>query len=325
MIDPAGNVKLMDFGIARSLFALGHTATLVGTPAYMSPEQAEGQPFIDYRADIYSLGLILYEVLTGVPAFQGESPVEIALRQVRDPPRRPRELDPTLPLELEEIILRAVEKEPALRFQSVAELAAALRLVSSALAPETPGPATGSRSPVSSFRVSSLLTRTNVIAVTVVATLLIVGILMQQPQPRPSSDASPVDLAAGGGQAQLADSETRPPERQPGTAVGSAATDAGTRAAPRPIPITADLAAGFYLRLGSFARQDEALQQANQLQRFGYPPVVVPRRKVLSLWRTSYEVRVGPYARAQAAEDRKQRLGRLGFNNIAVVEQRPAR
>ncbi len=294
MLDPAGNVKLMDFGIARSLFALGHTATFIGTPAYMAPEQAEGQAFIDYRADIYSLGLILYELFTGTPAFHGESPVEVALKQVREMPARPRELEPTLPLELENIILHAIEKDPALRFQSVSELHAALREVVAALAPETPVPAPPTPLLVRS-RLSALLTRTNLLGLAAVAGLLLVGTLMQQPR-------SALDSSDSEASALLSNPDARPVSR--------------------PVPITSELSAGFYLRTGSFGREPEALEQANHLQRLGYSPWVVPRRRARDFLKRSYEVRVGPYAKAETAGSQKQRLERQGFSGVSVVEEK---
>jgi serine/threonine protein kinase len=126
MIDGQGNVKIMDFGIARSMEAATRlTGSMVGTPAYMAPEQVSGKP-VDYRTDIYSLGLMLYEMFTGVPAFQADTPVAAALKQIREMPPLPHEIDPTIPLPIERAILKCLEKEPAKRFQSVAELEKAL-------------------------------------------------------------------------------------------------------------------------------------------------------------------------------------------------------
>ncbi len=126
MLDKSGGVKIMDFGVARSVEGSGTlTAVLVGTPAYMSPEQALGLK-VDCRADIYSLGLILYELLTGVTAFTATTPVALAMKQIHDTPVHPRELEPTLPATLEKTILRCLEKDPARRFQSVGDLERAL-------------------------------------------------------------------------------------------------------------------------------------------------------------------------------------------------------
>jgi serine/threonine protein kinase len=121
-----GTVKVMDFGIARSLEArTSKTGTIIGTPAYMSPEQAEGKA-PDARSDIYALGLVMYEMFTGQLAFKAETPVALAIKQIMERPTPPRELEPTLPPSVEAAISRCLEKDPAKRFQSVAELEAAL-------------------------------------------------------------------------------------------------------------------------------------------------------------------------------------------------------
>ncbi len=126
MIDQVGNVKLMDFGIARSNLGLATAAGLViGTPAYMSPEQVQGKT-ADARSDIYSLGLILYEIFTGTPAIRGKTAVEVVFKQIQEQPIAPRLHDPTLPLHIELAIVRCIEKNPDNRFQSVDELEAAL-------------------------------------------------------------------------------------------------------------------------------------------------------------------------------------------------------
>jgi serine/threonine protein kinase len=127
MIDAQGNVKIMDFGIARSIEAVTRlTGSMVGTPAYMAPEQVGGKA-VDYRTDIYSLGLMLYEMFTGTPAFVADSPIAIAMKQLRESPPLPHEVEPTVPVDIERAILKCLEKDPARRFQSVAELEKALR------------------------------------------------------------------------------------------------------------------------------------------------------------------------------------------------------
>src|SRR5688572_1395181 len=132
MLDKSGNVKVMDFGIAR-LLDTSVTATaggIIGTPAYMAPEQAEGRA-VDARTDIYALGLILYEIFTAKPAFTGDTPMVVALKQIREPPVAPRPLDSSIPSELDAAIMRCLEKDPGERFQSVEELDAALAAVAS--------------------------------------------------------------------------------------------------------------------------------------------------------------------------------------------------
>jgi len=127
MMDRSGSVKIMDFGIAQPLQSAGlGKSTLCGTPAYMAPEQVELKR-LDARTDIYALGLLLYEMVTGTSPFEGESPMTVAAKQLREVPERPRERTPELPVDAEAVILKCLEKEPAERFQSVDELWAALR------------------------------------------------------------------------------------------------------------------------------------------------------------------------------------------------------
>ncbi len=125
LVLPDGWVKVMDFGIARSLDASNLTLTLVGTPAYMAPEQARGQR-ADHRADIYSFGLLLYEMVTGSPAFQADTPMAMLLQQIQEAPRPPQEITPALPDRLGRLILRCLEKDPNNRFATTSELVAEL-------------------------------------------------------------------------------------------------------------------------------------------------------------------------------------------------------
>lgn len=126
MIDKEGNVKIMDFGIARTMdSSMTVSGIVLGTPAYMAPEQAEGK-LVDARTDIYLLGLILYEMFTGAAAFRGDTPFLVALKQMREFPTSPREVQPDLPIQLESVVLRCLQKDPELRFWSVDELESAL-------------------------------------------------------------------------------------------------------------------------------------------------------------------------------------------------------
>jgi serine/threonine protein kinase len=126
MVDANGNVKIMDFGIARSMEAVTRmTGSMVGTPQYMAPEQVGGKT-VDYRTDIYSLGLILYEMFTGSPAFQADNPVAVALKQMQEEAVPPHEIDPAIPAYIERTILKCLLKNPANRFQSIAQLENAL-------------------------------------------------------------------------------------------------------------------------------------------------------------------------------------------------------
>jgi serine/threonine protein kinase/tetratricopeptide (TPR) repeat protein len=123
MIDKEGNARIMDFGIARSLKTKGITGkgVMIGTPEYMSPEQVEGKE-VDQRSDIYSLGIILYEMLTGTIPFEGETPFSIALKHKSEVPRHPKEINPQIPDDLSRVILRCLEKNREKRYQSSGEV-----------------------------------------------------------------------------------------------------------------------------------------------------------------------------------------------------------
>jgi serine/threonine protein kinase len=134
MIDKDGNAKIMDFGIARSLHVEGVTAsgTMIGTPEYMSPEQAEFSN-VDERSDIYSLGILLYEMLTEQTPFQGETPLGVALKHKTETPRAPREYNAHISLDLNAVILKCLEKDRDKRFQKAEELRESLDLIEQGL------------------------------------------------------------------------------------------------------------------------------------------------------------------------------------------------
>jgi len=123
MIDREGNARIMDFGIARSLKAEGITdkGVIIGTPEYMSPEQVEGKD-VDQRSDIYALGVILYEMVTGRVPFEGDTPLSVALKQKTEMPRDPRERNAQVPLDLSRVILKCLEKDKNKRYQKAEEL-----------------------------------------------------------------------------------------------------------------------------------------------------------------------------------------------------------
>jgi eukaryotic-like serine/threonine-protein kinase len=126
MCGPDGRLKVTDFGIARAgASEMTETGSIMGTAQYLSPEQAQGQP-VDAASDIYSIGVMLYEMLTGYVPFSGDSAVAIALRHVSDPPTPLREVRPDVHPALEAVVMRALQKEPAARFGSAEEFAAAL-------------------------------------------------------------------------------------------------------------------------------------------------------------------------------------------------------
>jgi serine/threonine protein kinase/Tfp pilus assembly protein PilF len=123
MIDKEGNSRIMDFGIARSLKAKGITAAgvMIGTPEYMSPEQVDAKE-TDQRSDIYSLGVILYEMVTGRVPFEGDTPLSVAVKQKTETPEDPRKLNSQIPEDLSRVILRCMEKDKGKRYQSTGEL-----------------------------------------------------------------------------------------------------------------------------------------------------------------------------------------------------------
>jgi beta-lactam-binding protein with PASTA domain/predicted Ser/Thr protein kinase len=127
MIDRGGTVKVMDFGIARAGDSgMTEAGSILGTAQYLAPEQAKGYP-VDERSDLYSVGVVLYEMLTGSVPFRGDSAVTVALKHVNEVPREPAELVPGLPYALNQIVLKAMAKDPADRYQSAAEFGRDLR------------------------------------------------------------------------------------------------------------------------------------------------------------------------------------------------------
>src|SRR5689334_10654026 len=127
LITQTGNVKVTDFGIARAGTSDGLTQTgsVMGTATYFSPEQAQGLP-VDGRSDVYSLGVVLYEMITGVAPFTGDSPVAVAYKHVREDPVAPSQRNPDVPPDLERIILTALAKDPNNRYQTAEEMRADL-------------------------------------------------------------------------------------------------------------------------------------------------------------------------------------------------------
>ncbi len=136
-IGPGDHVTLMDFGIVKALSGgqqMTRTGMMVGTPEYMSPEQAEAKP-VDQHSDIYSLGVVLYQLLTGRVPFEAESPTAVLLAHVTQPPRPPSQLNPAISRAVESVVMRALAKNPAERFDSAGELTKALGQATSAPAP----------------------------------------------------------------------------------------------------------------------------------------------------------------------------------------------
>ncbi len=130
MIDKDGNARIMDFGIARSLETKGLTAAgvMIGTAEYISPEQVEGRE-ADQRSDIYSLGVIFYEMVTGRIPFEGQTLLSTALKHRTEQPRDPNELNTQLPSDISYVILKCMEKDKERRYQTAEELLSELNKI----------------------------------------------------------------------------------------------------------------------------------------------------------------------------------------------------
>lgn len=141
MIDRSGAVKVMDFGIARAMSdatgSMTQTSAVIGTAQYLSPEQARGES-VDARSDVYSMGCVLFELLTGQPPFTGDSPVAVAYQHVREDPPIPSSIRPEIPSVLDSVVLKAMSKNPANRYQSAGELRSDLMKVLAGGRPSAP-------------------------------------------------------------------------------------------------------------------------------------------------------------------------------------------
>ena len=129
LVDAEGRLKVTDFGIARAgASQMTEAGSIIGTAQYLSPEQAKGAP-VDQTSDLYSVGVVLYELLTGVVPFSGDTPVEIAMKHLSSPPEPPSAKRADIPRELDLVVMRALAKDPADRYQSAEEMDADLARV----------------------------------------------------------------------------------------------------------------------------------------------------------------------------------------------------
>jgi len=196
MIDREGAARIMDFGIARTVKGTGLTGSgvMIGTPEYMSPEQVEAKD-VDQRSDIYSLGIILYEMLTGMPPFEADSPFAVGIKQKSETPQDPREVNPQIPADLGAVILKCLEKDKKDRYQAVAHLESELEriergLPKSRLAPAPKKPLTSREITVKFSLKKIALPGTVVIALAAAAILLLTLIPKKKAPVRPKIENS---------------------------------------------------------------------------------------------------------------------------------------
>ncbi len=177
MLDKEGNARIMDFGIARSLKAKGLTGAgvMIGTPEYMSPEQVEVKD-VDQRSDIYSLGVILYEMVTGRLPFEGETSIAIAMKHKSEPPQDPGKLNTQIPDELSRVILKCLEKDREKRYQSGGEVRAELEAIEKGM--PTAERVVPKRKPITSKEITVTFSMKKLFIPTLVVIAVIVAVLL---------------------------------------------------------------------------------------------------------------------------------------------------
>lgn len=188
MIDKNGNAKIMDFGIARSVKDKGITGAgvMIGTPEYMSPEQAEAKE-VDHRSDIYSFGIILYEMATSHVPFEGETALSIAMKHKGEIPKNPKQLNANIPDDLSGVILKCLEKDKTRRYQNAADVRADLERIEKGI-PTTervipaPKPMT-SREITIKFGPKKLFVPAVAVVVLVIAALVVWIVVLKKPIP----------------------------------------------------------------------------------------------------------------------------------------------
>ena len=192
MIDKGGNAKIMDFGIARSLREKGITgpSVLIGTPEYMSPEQAEAKE-VDHRSDIYSLGIILYEMAAGRVPFEGDTALSIAMKHKGDVPKNPKQFNPHIPEDLAGVILKCLEKDRSRRYQTASDVRAELERIEKGL-PTTERVAP-ERKPFTSKQITvSFRLKKVIIPAAAIVALAVIGIALLKVMPKKAaSPAAP--------------------------------------------------------------------------------------------------------------------------------------
>ena len=198
MVDEEGNARIMDFGIARSVKGKGITGAgvMIGTPEYMSPEQVEGKES-DQRSDIYSLGVILYEMVTGRVPFEGETPLGIAMKHKAEMPKDPRELNDQIPVQFSQVILRCLEKEKQKRFHNAVEVGSELDKIEKGI--PTPERVIPERKPITSKEITVSFGLKKLLIPALIIIFAVIALLISQFLPRkqaslavlPFTDLSP--------------------------------------------------------------------------------------------------------------------------------------
>jgi len=185
MIDEEGNARIMDFGIARLLKERGITGEgmIIGTPEYMSPEQVEGKD-VDHRSDIYSLGVILYEMVTGRVPFEGDTPFTIGVKHKSEVPKDPKELNSLVPGDLSRLILRCLEKDKAKRYESTKKLHSELEKIAKGIPTEEKIPPAKKTSTSREITVKFSLKKAVVIPVLAFLGLMLIAFVLWQAIPR---------------------------------------------------------------------------------------------------------------------------------------------
>lgn len=352
MIDAQGNVKIMDFGIARSMEGGTRlTGAMIGTPAYMAPEQVSGKP-VDYRTDIYALGLVLYEIFTGSEAFRADTPVAVALKQMQEAPAPPHDIEPAIPVYIERAILKCLEKDPAKRFQSIAELESALRSTRVTGAAAVPVPlgvarasamevsrASGPSYPMPLTAKPKRKSRTLPIALVAAAILLALGVLLAMNAAKKQAQTVPPVAAAPNPPAKAF---VRPPQFARAEVANAAslakrpAPPATSRnvAPPNAIPSAPEVfprvewgnqtlqpwqarsTPETFIWVGRFENEQRAQEVAKRMEEQNLPVAIQPRTDLKG--QKFFVVFSGPYEKG-SADEALQWLHDVGFANARAV------
>lgn len=280
MIDREGNARIMDFGIARTLKAKGITDTgvMIGTPEYMSPEQVEGKE-ADQRSDIYSFGVILFEMVTGRIPFEGDTPLSIAVKHKVEKPPDPKKLNAQVTMDLRRVILKCMEKNKERRYQNAQELFFELTEIEKEL--PTTEKITPRRKPMTSREITVTLGLKNILFPALIFIILvIIGVIIWRFIPQ--GEAVSVPLGRPSLTVMYFENNT-----------GDGSLDYWRKALSD--LLIADLSQSKYLKVLTGERLFEILSQLNLLEAKSYSSDVL--KEVASRGRTGH-VLVGDYAKA---------------------------